>query len=363
MILRYLTTLQYPSTFANRTQVMKMSEAFARQTDFALYVTRIYCDHKALFESYGMTQAFTIREIGSMAKFLWLKSFWLAIRYRTHIAAEPQGAVFYIRDILLAYFLVLVSKRFRENFFFECHSLDKVPGFFYRTVFKKARGIISTNNTKKANIQRDYGVFEGKILVAPNGFDDALFQNLPDTASARQKLGFDQSKKIVMYVGSMQSWKGIDIIPELAKRLPDVTFVIVGAEKDAVDGNVVRISQKSYRDVPLYMRAADILIAPYKTDSDRTKFYFSPIKLFEYMASGTPLVVTDLPAIREIISEKCCYFTTTRSPSDLTKIIKDIFYDVYKAKEKAIYAKNIVQQYTWGNRVKNIVRFIYSNNQ
>src|SRR3989344_390075 len=125
MILRYLTTISYPSRLANRLQVIKMSEAFSRAlADYELAVGEMPRPELVLKE-YGIQQSIAVKEIGEAGSILWPRSFWQALKCRTYIAASPAGTIWYVRDVLLAYVLTFISRSFRNSFYFENHSLGK----------------------------------------------------------------------------------------------------------------------------------------------------------------------------------------------------------------------------------------------
>ncbi len=343
--IRYLTALILPSKLVNRMQVIKNAEAFyAVGTDTVLCVRELHDTKDNILGAYGVSRL-PIEEVRGAP--FWPRSFWQARAYSRYVAQLPAGIIFYTRDILLAYFLILLSPKFRNTFFFECHSLGKFPHIFYRKVFGSACGIISTNHAKKDFIVKNYDIVAEKILVAPNGYDEAFFDVAPDRKTAREQLGLDQHEKIVMYVGSTQPWKGVDIIAKLAERLPDIRFMIIGGDK-----------KEPYTRVPLFLKAADVLLAPYQGDDARVQQYFSPVKVFEYMASGTPMVVSDLLALREIVDEECALFALSEDIGSFVQQIERIFAHPEEATARAKVAQKRAHEFSWRVRAGRIVEFM-----
>lgn len=360
MKLVYLTTLQYPSPYANRVNVMKMAAAFNELADdFTLVIGPLLARKEEVFESYGIKRPFTMEVLGPSPA-LWPKSFFSALRIKKMIQRHPPETIYYIRDFLLAYVLSFVSVRFRRNFFVECHALDKFPSFVYRRVFRHAKGIISSNGAKREKINHDYSTSLARIIVEPNGFDEMLFSQLPSRQNARMRLGFSQDKKIVLYAGSMLDWKGTDIIADIAKELPDILFMIVGTNAEKQEGNLIFIKKQDLRRVPMYLRAADFLIAPYRSDSLRAQRYFSPIKVFEYMASGTPFAVTELPAVREFLSDDDAWLVAEWSASAFARAIRGAFARPEEMTKRAAHAKEKSYQFSWQKRAARIIRFLQS---
>ena len=358
MKIHYLTALEYPSPLANRAQVIKMSEAFAKNADIVLHVAVLHDTKENVFQLYGVTHKFEIKEVGRIASHLWPKSYWLARLYARTLEKEPIPPVLYLRDVLLAFFLTTVSKKFCNSYFIEIHSLEKFPKLIYKRVLQEALGIISTNSAKKEFMVESLEVPAEKILVAPNGFDARLFTNAPDRAQARKELGFGENEKIVLYAGSMQDWKGVGMLFQLARALPAIKFVIVGASHDGQKNGVDLIRSQPYWRVPLFLKAADLLIAPYRGDDARVQLYFSPIKIFEYMASGTPMIASDIPAIREIVDEKCVLFAKMGNRDSFAEKIAWAFGHEIEMEERAAAAKKRADDFSWEARALRIEEFI-----
>ncbi|MEK7642971.1 MAG: glycosyltransferase family 4 protein [Patescibacteria group bacterium] len=354
MVIRYVTSLTYPSALANAGQTIKMAEAFAQSIDTELWVSEMRVTREDIWQRYALKKNFPIIAVGRPYFFVWPKSLLLAWRFRAPIQNAPDDTCFYVRDVALAFFLLITSKKFRQHFVFECHSLGKMPSFVYRIIFSFAHGIVSTNEEKKKRISAQYGVTEALILVAPNGFDLRLFEELPSREDAREALAIPQNKQVVLYAGSMQSWKGTDIIPALASQLPEMLFFVVGGPFDEERGNIRMVSAKPYAVIPRYLRAADVLIAPYKDDNERGRMLFSPLKLFEYMASGTPVVATDLPALREIASDADIYFVEKPTATLFVEGIRSALRD----KSRATYARDHINKYSWLNRALFVSEFL-----
>lgn len=358
MKLVYLTTLRYPSPYANRVNVMKMAAAFNDLVDnFTLVIGPLLASKEGVFKSYGIEKQFAMEVLGPPPRF-WPKSFFSALRLRRLIKHEPPETIFYIRDFLLAYFLSFISRQFRQNYFIECQSLGKFPHFVYRRVFQNARGVISSNHAKKQEINEHYDIPLGQIVVGPNGFDEALFQSLPSRQEARAQTGFPQDKRIILYAGSTLGWKGTDIITDIARAMPEILFVIVGANEEKEKDNMKYIEKQDLRRVPVYLRAADLLIAPYRSDTERAQRYFSPIKIFEYMASGVPFVTTDLPAVREFLSEDNSFLVKEYSPHAFEKTIRYAFDHPEEMARRAQNAKEQSGYFSWQNRARRIVEFL-----
>jgi len=116
--------------------------------------------------------------------------------------------------------------------------------------------------------------------------------------------------------------------------------------------------------VPRYLKAADVVVLPNSRNSRQKRFSIysrydtSPIKLFEYLASGAPIVASDLPSIREIVSEEEVFFVKPDDPQELAQGIERLLTDQEFARTLSSRALERSKEYTWEKRAKKIVEFI-----
>jgi uncharacterized SAM-binding protein YcdF (DUF218 family)/glycosyltransferase involved in cell wall biosynthesis len=108
-------------------------------------------------------------------------------------------------------------------------------------------------------------------------------------------------RPIVGYVGGMHQWIDQDLSAEVARRLPDVSFVFVGppqCDLSRLEGcpNITLLGGKPHAELPAYIREFDIGIVPYRLSDYTSNVY--PTKLNEYLSMGIPVVATDLVEIR-----------------------------------------------------------------
>ena len=145
----------------------------------------------------------------------------------------------------------------------------------------------------------------GKILVAHDAADDPVPEAWPRTAKA----GFD-----VGYVGHLYGGRGAELITEVAKALPSVTFHLVGGTAEdrerlvssGVSPNVILHGHHPPSELAKFFAMFDAVLAPYQhkvavVGGGDTSAYMSPLKLFEYMSWGKPILCSDLPVLREVI--------------------------------------------------------------
>jgi glycosyltransferase involved in cell wall biosynthesis len=122
---------------------------------------------------------------------------------------------------------------------------------------------------------------------------------------------------------------------------------------------VVMLGQKDYAtELPRYLKAADVAVLPNTAREEISRICTSPLKLFAYMASGAPLVASDVPALREVISERSAVFVAPDDPAALAGGIRALAEDPARAAALAAVAKEDARQYTWEKRAERILSFI-----
>ena len=110
--------------------------------------------------------------------------------------------------------------------------------------------------------------------------------------------------------------------------------------------------------VPLYLRAADVVVLPNTAKAAVSREETSPVKLFEYLASGRPIVASDLPSIREIVSENEVCFATPDDARDFARAITECVEDPLGAQKRGEAAEALARTHRWDARAKNISAFL-----
>jgi glycosyltransferase involved in cell wall biosynthesis len=134
-----------------------------------------------------------------------------------------------------------------------------------------------------------------------------------DTDRLRRGLAIPSGAPIVLYGGTFESYQGlkqlIQAIPLVRAQVPDATFVLVGAENGSgtavraqgaalLEAGALRIIDRQPRhQIPGYLGLADILVSPRSYGGNL------PLKVFDYLAAGRPIVATDIPTHRTVLTE------------------------------------------------------------
>jgi len=154
-----------------------------------------------------------------------------------------------------------------------------------------------------------------RTLVQPNGVDTQRFHPDGDRSRARAGLGIRDDALVVGFSGSLKTWHGMDVLLEafatLRARHPAARLLVIGEgpQAGALRAQAARLELESaalftgrvnHDQIPDLLCALDIAVAPYRQVPD---FYFSPLKIYEYMASGRAVVASAAGEIPELVRE------------------------------------------------------------
>lgn len=208
----------------------------------------------------------------------------------------------------------------------------------------------------------EMGVSAEKVMVEPDAVDFEKFASV-------QPMPIDLPKPLIGYAGQLESMGLSKGIPELigaAELLQRNGFagrcVIAGPR--SANETIVRtlrspaVAYQGYLpadEVPRFLVACDVLVYPApKSDHPFYNRDTSPLKIFEYMASGKPIVTADLPPIRDVLDEDSAFFCPPGDPQALAERIEYVLRHPEEAAKRAARAQEKVQHYTWDKRMKRI---------
>ncbi len=313
MKILYLSDSILPSQSANSVHVMKMCEAFAALGHEVVLVglngAKI---DRNIFEYYGVRNNFLVKQnrlpkIPGLLLFHAVYSLLIYWRYKPDFVFGRS------------FFSVYLCSIFRPSFSFETHNpVNTLPSHFqfaFKRIIKsgsmcqlivisdKLRQIISSE-CPELSLQ--------KIEVLHDGA--SVFSNSPEKTVTLQR---GNGALQIGYVGSIQRGRGVDVLLQIAYELPMMDFHIVGGSQADVLRNLnltqVPSNVRCYGFVPpsvasVLTQQFDVVVAPYQTNTSvksgkNTSGYMSPLKIFEYMAARKPIVCSDLPVLREVLSE------------------------------------------------------------
>ena len=360
----YFANVRMPTDRAHGAQIIKNCEAFANHgVDLTLVVPWRYTDiRKSPYEYYKVEQNFKIKKIFSIDLVRFGKLGFIIQTLSFALSAFIYGLfnksdIYYGRD----HFALFLLSFFRSNMIWEPH--DGKWNMVVRTVAKTVKLIVAiTDGVKRHLVKR--GIDQNKIIVAPDGVDLTQFSISISKEDARRRLGLPQDKKIVLYMGALEDWKGYKVLLGALPLLhSEVHTVLSGGDKRQVEDlrlkhkedSVTFLGTTPYADLPINMQAADILIAPNTVRDDISRLFTSPLKIFAYMTSGIPMIVSDLPSMREVLNDQNALLVEAESPEAIAEGVKKLLSDRGLSESIARQAREDAESYTWRKRVDNIL--------
>lgn len=377
MKLLYASSLTFPSGMSNRLQSLSMVKAFNKKLGKGFYFGFSKIKEKSNMESY--LEYFEGLDGNRLFKVGQGRSYFLAFKYLKFIKKNKIDYV-YCREPRLLFFLILYSKlffwRFRQiKFIFEIHKIPKsfLDKVIHKALFRQVDYFLFLTCFLRDFYVKGYKCPIEKSLISPDGVDLDIFDTEVTKQTARQKFGLPLDKKIIGYFGrfrTMGMTKGLDTLLEVVKLLSeDAVLLMMGgkprdiehykqmAEKMGLSRKVIFIEHLNQREVAQRQKACDALLMAYP-HIEHYAYYMSPAKLFEHMASKRPIITSDLPSIREILSEKNAFFFPPEDVDILAKQINFVLSNREEAQKRADQAFLDVKQYAWSKRVENILTFM-----
>ena len=373
----YITNSRLPTEKAYGYQIVKMCEEFS-ELDVKVELlapNKKNPINKDPFQFYDVKRNFKFKKISCpdffvFEKFLGKLSFYLqsfSFFVKLFFYKFSDDAVIYSRNPEIIW--QFSHRGYRTVY--DAHVWPESKPGLLKFFLHRASKIICTsggleNEFKKSGFK--------EILVAPNGVDLEKITLEKTGAELRRSFGLPLDKKIAMYAGHFYGWKGTDdllLAARILKQRNDLIFVLLGGTEKDIENYKKRIAREKISNVLLgghqphelmlrYFRCADILLLPNSAQSKVSTTYTSPIKMFEYMASGRPIIASDLPSLREILNESNCLFFRPDDANDLAKKIKRLLDDPALAKKFSEQAFRDVQPYGWDKRAEKIIKFIES---
>jgi len=376
MRITYIVNARIPTERANGIQIIHTCEALAKTgIEVELVVPWRFNPLKEdPYQYYGVEKNFSIRKLPSL-DFIRIGKLGFLIQEWTFILSSilfllisnKKENVIYVRgERLVRGILSIISK---YPIFLETHMIPRTFSVYEKT-FKKVNGIVVITKYYE-NELRNKGF--NSVLCAPDGVTISDFNIAISKRDACEKLGLPLGGKIVMYTGQLYSWKGAEVLADSAQFLPEDTVVVfVGGSPGNIipfrgkyDNNsqILIIGERSHKEIPLYLKAADILVLPNTGKEAVSRWYTSPVKLFEYMASGRPIIASDLPSMRDILNKKNSALVPPDDPYSLATTIKELLENNNKAVAIAEEAHSNVEQYSWDKRASSLHAFIKEHTQ
>lgn len=289
------------------------------------------------------------------------------------------------RDPRVAWTLIRLRSLTRVPVVYEIHELfgtrprdnrsmsaDEQWGVAERTrglesyVLRRADRLITLTEACRRLVIEEYGIDPMRVRTIPDG-------TAISGASSRVS---EKANASVCYVGQLYRWKGVDTLIQAMRDLPGVTLSIIGsgarergvdvdrerlqsmAQSLNLDGQVQFVPFVPYREVPSRLAGCAVAVVPLP-DVLMSRYFTSPLKLFDYMAAGVPIVASDLPSIREVLEhEQNALLVRPDDPTALAAGLRRILNEPRLAGRLADRARSDVAQYSWDRRAERVLDFL-----
>jgi glycosyltransferase involved in cell wall biosynthesis len=233
-------------------------------------------------------------------------------------------------------------------------------------VWHGAEGYVTITAGLADELRRRFGARD-RVAVIPDGVrldpDDEV-RLKPGTIAS----GDVHRRPVVAYAGHLYAWKGVDLLLRALAQVPEVDASIVGGHEREPDlarmrslastlgleARVTFTGQVRPPEVPARLAAADILVLPNPASAISTHAT-SPLKLFEYMAAGRAIVASDLPSIREVLTdERTALLVPPGDPAAMAVAIRRLASDAALGARLGAAARAEVAQYSWSRRAERL---------
>lgn len=235
-------------------------------------------------------------------------------------------------------------------------------------LFRRSSALVVVSTYLRNHLINDYGVEESKILVCPNAADPHLFNTEINPVKTINHIHLD-NRKVIGFVGTFSPWHGVDLLVEsisiVARQNPSILAVLIGdgPEKKRIkrlvsdlglNKNVVFTGQIDHEILPRYIAAFDIGVMP---DSN---VYGSPMKIFEYMSLGKPVVVPSYGPLHDVIEHRVhgMIFEPGNKNSLAENILELLTDNVLFESMRVSARKHIENKHNWINNASTTMDFV-----
>jgi glycosyltransferase involved in cell wall biosynthesis len=272
----------------------------------------------------------------------------------------------------------------------EIHDIPR--GFAGSRLFKRflrsngALRLVVISKILAADLNDNFGAPESPPFthVIPDGVDLGRYSDLPGPAQSRSELlpllqtgsksigaRFFPDRFTAGYTGHLYPGRGMDLILKLAKRSPEMNFLVVGGEPQDVSRIAGKVKERGLEnvtlvgfipnaDLPKYQAACDVLLMPYQQQVSASSGgdiarYLSPMKLFEYLACGRAICSSDLPVLREVLSDEIAILLPPDDIDSWDSALQRLRNDTELRMKLAKNALDAAALYSWESRAQKVL--------
>lgn len=387
----YIANARLPTEKAHGYQIVKTCDAFSR-LGAEVTILKPYrhqpdpkLRRQSVFEYYGVEPTFQLQTLHNID----------VLRWQPILPRMAYPTLTVLHDLLWGFYATFVAKRYAADIYYTRNpevaywlatfglptvfeAID-IPKRLYRRILLRLshhsslKHVIAVTAGLKEQLIK-MGFNEKMITVVPDAVDLSNFENLPSKNVCRDRFQLPKHSAVVGYIGRFQT-KGTEKgVPELLKAMAHLQtdreklLLCVGGPMDAVPAYLTQaddlgLSRSAIRfvdrvpnvEVPYWIKACDVVTIPWAW-TEFSAHYTSPLKLFEYMAAGVPIVASRLPSLCEILRHgENGWLVEPGNPVALATGIEDMLSNENRSAGLARQAGIDVQSYSWSNRAARIL--------
>ena len=340
----YITYSAIPSILPSSLQIINTCENLSKNKNLVTLIKPgTGLKNISIKQFYGLKENIKIKEFSSIKSFPRGFNYYLYSFYCLYYIIQKKNPIIITRNYFVCFLLLI----FKKKIILEIHHDTNIEGRLNKFILKYFNflnkknliNIIAISKSVKNLFIKKYFVDSKKITVLPSG--SSLKANKLPT------LNYNKRFKIG-YFGSISSSKGIKTLINLSMIDQENDYYIYGGSKKEIqklknqnqNKNLYLNEYISYKNLPKIMLKMNILTLPYTKiinsagEVDDISLYTSPLKLFDYMATGKIIISSNLKVLREIIGDRNAYLINN-------------FENIYEWRQKIQLAKK--------NQIKNLI--------
>ena len=381
MKIHYISPSLLPSRTANSIHVMNQCKGFC-QNQYQVFLYAL--SSKRFVDENEIKKFYNIRNKNLKIKYAYnfikkAENLQILFIFIFNIFSVKKDDLILSRNLYASFFITFFLKK---NSLYETHQIEKgIKGFMQKMIIKSEKTkTILISRALETLLNSRYETKFKKCFIC----HDAAPKNIRPIPISEKKrelsklINYEVGKNqfVCGYFGHLYKGRGIEIIKELAKYMPNFMFLIIGGNNKELEiernknltNNIHFMGyMENYKCIKL-MCCMDALLMPYQkkvflANGYDTSQWMSPMKMFEYLASGVPILSSDLPVLREVLRDGENSFLL--DPENLIEWIEKLNY-LKNNPNKGIEIGNKAKEeyknlYTWDKRAKQLINIFIRN--
>lgn len=290
---------------------------------------------------------------------------------------QKKYGLLYERYAIFNWAGVISAKKYNTPFILEINYTSHTPLYRKRSrllkplahwmdkiIFAKADGFVAVSTYLKNHLI-DLGVQESKIIVLPNAADPDIFIPLSPTPDIQNRYNLNR-KKVIGFVGGFYPWHGLDFLldcfHEVKKEIPQAHLLLIGdgpaketlkaeAARRNLESDISFLGAIAHQELPKLIACFDVAVMP---DSNE---YGSPMKIYEYMSMGKPVIAPRLGPLEDgITNRREGIIFKQRDKNELVAALKELLNnDQLREQMSKAARENIVNNHSWKKNAEKII--------